>query len=453
MKNLARYAISIAAAAFFAGCAGSQLPQMSAFASPPGDQYLAQGEKSGRGSQKIKHVVIIVQMDRSFNNLFYGYPGAKTATYGYDSKGRKVRLKPVSLATKWRIKPNFYAVCNGTGSIPGTDCRMNGFDREKWTCGKPGEVRCPIKYPPYAYVPHDEIKPYFEMAKQYVVADEMFAANFDGGSFESLQYIIAAQDDGTVGSPSGLPGCGGGPHDWIKTIGDVRQRGKRVHPCFDYTTLGDELDAANLSWAYYQSGGSDGICGADNNSDRRPDDSSYAFWSAYWAIKHICYGPDWKKDIISPETQFLSDVKAGNLRTVSWITPSFEDSDEPGNDSTTGPSWVASLVDAVGESKYWDSTAIFVFWDGFGGWFDPVAPEYVDDDGLGIRVPMLIISPYAKQAYVSHVHYEHGSILRFVEDDFGLPQLSESDMRASSPARDCFNFNQAPREFVPIKAP
>ena len=137
---------------------------------------------------------------------------------------------------------------------------------------------------------------------------------------------------------------------------------------------------------------------------------------------------------------------------MSWITPTWENSDHAGSNSTTGPSWVASVVNAVGGSKYWDSTAIFVFWDDYGGWFDPVAPQMLDYDGLGLRIPMLIISPYAKKGYVSHVQYEHGSILRFVEDQFGLPQLSASDARATSPAADAFDFNKPPRKFVPIKS-
>jgi phospholipase C len=110
-------------------------------------------------------------------------------------------------------------------------------------------------------------------------------------------------------------------------------------------------------------------------------------------------------------------------------------------------------VNAVGESQYWNSSAIFVFWDDYGGWYDSEPPAYVDYDGLGIRLPLLVISPYAKKGHVSHVHYEHGSILRFVEDTFGLGRLSASDSRAASPARDCFNFKQSPRAFVPIKAP
>ena len=399
-------------------------------------------QNSGRQIDKIKHIVIIVQMDRSFNNLFLGYPGAKTQSYGYDSNNKKILLTPISLATKWDLQHNanaFFASCNGTGKIPGTDCRMNGFNKERWTCDAPGWPKCPTKYPPYAYVPHGQIKPYFDTAHQYVLADEMYASNFDAGSFESLQYIIEAQDHGTVGGSSGVPGCGGGPHDWIKTIG-----GGRIHPCFNNPTLGDELDAAGLSWTYYAVGGTDGICGSGG--------SGGGAWIAYWAIKHICYGPSWNEDVISPPKQFLTDVKNGELRTVSWVTPTFRNSDEAGSGSATGPSWVASLVNVVGESKFWDSTAIFIFWDSYGGWYDPEPPAHVDNDGLGFRVPLLIISPYAKHGYVSHLHYEHGSILKFIEDRFGLARLAASDKRANSPEQDSFDFSQPPRKFVPIKA-
>jgi phospholipase C len=96
---------------------------------------------------------------------------------------------------------------------------------------------------------------------------------------------------------------------------------------------------------------------------------------------------------------------------------------------------------------------MFIFWDDFGGWYDAQPPAYVDYDGLGIRVPMLVVSAYAKQGHVSHVHYEHGSILKFVEDIFGLARLAPSDTRAKSPAKDCFDFNQPPRKFQKIASP
>jgi phospholipase C len=140
---------------------------------------------------------------------------------------------------------------------------------------------------------------------------------------------------------------------------------------------------------------------------------------------------------------------------VTWITPTCKNSDHATCDGNTGPSWVASLVNAVGASKFWSTSAIFVFWDDPGLWYDPEPPAYVDYDGLGFRVPMLIISPYAKKNYVSHTHYEHGSILKFVEDTFSLPRLNEphgSDVRANS-AADAFDFSQSPRKFVRINAP
>ena len=385
---------------------------------------------------KIKHVVIIVQENRSFNNLFYGYPGAKTAKYGYDSYGRKIKLLPIGLETTWDIDHSstaYFAACNGLGSIPGTKCRMNGFNREFVSCG----ASCPIKHPQYAYVPQTETAPYFEMAKQYVLADRMFASNFDASSFVSHQYIISGQAESAVNYPYGAWGCPGGSGDMIGTVGPQRQIPESYEVvCWDPNTLGDELDKAGISWGFY------GVSYSN----------SPWIWIAYQAIKHIYYGPDWSKDIISPPAQILTDISNGKLRTVSWVTPTWQNSDHAGSGSNTGPSWVTSVVNAVGESKYWDSTAIFIFWDDYGGWYDPVAPKYVDYDGLGLRLPLLIISPYAKQGYVSHVHYEHGSILKFVEDQFGLGRLAASDQRANSPAKDAFDFLQLPRKFVPIQS-
>ena len=205
--------------------------------------------------------------------------------------------------------------------------------------------------------------------------------------------------------------------------------------CFNNQTLGDEMDSAGLSWAFYASTyyGDGGI------------------WSAYQNINHIYNGGDWAKDVISPQTKFFTDVSNGNLRDLSWITPTCENSDHAGCGAKTGPSWVASLVNAIGESQYWDNTAIFIMWDDYGGWYDPVPPKMLDYDGLGMRIPMLIVSAYAKNGYVSHTHYEHGSILRFAEDTFGLAPLAASDTRATPPD-DAFDFNKPPRKFKTVPA-
>ena len=94
-----------------------------------------------------------------------------------------------------------------------------------------------------------------------------------------------------------------------------------------------------------------------------------------------------------------------------------------------------------------------MIWDDWGGLYDHVPPPHLGYDGLGFRVPLLVISPYAKKSYVSHVQYETASVLRFAEDAFGLPQLADADKRATSPAADCFDFAQKPRPFVKIDAP
>jgi phospholipase C len=412
---------------FLASCAvngNGPLQQTATFAN-------ARPEASG----KIQHVVIIVQENRSFDNLFQGFPGADTQSYGYTSKGVKVRLGPVGLEAPWDVDHSaagFYAACDGKGSTPGTNCKMDGFDREWEGC----KQACP-SHPQYSYVPHTETQPYFEMGKQYVVADRMFASDFDASSFVSHQYIIAGAAASTVDYPRTSWGCGGGPPDKIGTVtlNPPRQSGPQIQACFDYQTLGDELDTAGLSWAFYTA-----TLFGDGN-----------IWSAYQAVKHIRYGNDWSKDIITPQSKFLTDV-GSNLRAMTWITPTCENSDHASCGSNTGPAWVTSLVNAIGKSKYWKSTAIFVMWDDYGGWYDHVAPPYVDYDGLGMRLPLIIISPYAKQGYVSHVPYEHGSILRFVEDQFALPRMSASDTRATSPAADCFDFSQPPRPFKMIHA-
>ncbi len=180
--------------------------------------------------------------NRSFDNLFQGYPGADTSPTGKTSKGTTVKLKPVSLAANYDIlheSAEYFQACDGTGSIPGTNCRMDGFDLETATG---------MKLPPdpqYAYVPHSETKLYFEMARRYVLADRMFTSHIDA-SFVSHQYIIAGQAQGAVDLPSGNWGCGNGPTDQVGTIEQNRTYGSSVEPCFDSQTIGDELDAKLL---------------------------------------------------------------------------------------------------------------------------------------------------------------------------------------------------------------
>jgi phospholipase C len=373
------------------------------------------GARTHPGSP-IRHVVFIIQENRSFDDLFQGYPGADTQAWGYDSKGRKIKLHPIGLQAHYDIDHSsaaFFAAYDGG--------KMDGFDLESvnGTYGRD---------PTYGFVPPDESKPYFEIARQYVLADRMFTSNIDE-SFVSHQYAIAGQSQSAVDLPSQGWGCDSRGRDWVLTLTEKRGYGKKESPCFDYQTLADELDAAGLGWRYYA-------------------EAPTYVWSAFQAVAHIRNGGDWSN--VEDDSAIFSDISSGTLGAVTWVTPTCANSDHSGCEGKTGPDWVASIVNAVGQSPFWKSSAIFVIWDEWGGWYDHVPPPYVDYDGLGFRVPLLVVSPYAKRGYVSHVQYEHGSILRFIEDQFGLEPLAASDLRANSPQADCFDFSRPPRPFRPI---
>ncbi len=172
-------------------------------------------------------------------------------------------------------------------------------------------------------------------------------------------------------------------------------------------------------------------------------------WSAFSAIKNVYHGQDWKRSIISPETKVFADAENGALPSVAWVIPDFKWSDHPTTPSNWGPSWVADVVNEIGKSSAWNSTAIVLLWDDWGGWYDSAPPPQLDSAGLGLRVPCIIILPYVRKGTVSHTRYEYGSILKVIEETFKLKSLGSTDVRATSLV-DAFDFTQQPRAFVPI---
>jgi phospholipase C len=199
--------------------------------------------------------------------------------------------------------------------------------------------------------------------------------------------------------------------------------------------MADLLDAKGITWRYY----------APSNG---PPSNSTS--SAYEAIRHIFYGNDWKSNDISPQTQVLTDIANGDMAQVTWIVPDWLHSDHPGNNSDEGPDWVASIVNVIGASPFWNSTAIFIMWDDWGGWYDHVVPQSIDSMGPGFRVPLIVVSPYAKHGYVSHQVYETASLLTYMEKNFGLPNLGARDATAND-LSDCFDYSQKPAPYVAIQ--
>jgi phospholipase C len=371
---------------------------------------------------QTQHVVIIIQENRSFDNMFPGYPNADTASSGKNSQGQTIPLTAIPFEANYDIDHAFKA-----WTAAWDNGKMDGFDLESVV--GPGKGNYPN--PQYGYVPTTETGPYWSMAQQYVLADKMFASDIDG-SFVAHQYLIAGQSNSEVNYPIGPWGCSGGSGDTIHQLTAQRQISTTTVPeCQDYQTLGDELDAKALSWKTYTPKGV------------QPS------WDGFESIKHIYNGADWAN--ILPQTQILRDIPAGKLAAVTWVIPSLKDSDHASSLSKRGPGWVASVVNAVGNSQFWNTSVIFVVWDDWGGWYDHVPPKQLDFDGLGFRVPMICISPYAYKGKVSHTPYEFGSILRFIENLNGLGQLASSDTRAKPADAGCLNYRAKPRAFVPIQ--
>jgi phospholipase C len=240
--------------------------------------------------------------------------------------------------------------------------------------------------------------------------------------------------------------CGAPAGTTVDTMLPSGAPGPAVYPCFDFPTLADVLSAKGLTWRYY--------------APKVGTDVGYQ-WSAFSAIEHIYKNPTAWSNVVSPETQILADAPTGNIASVTWVAPKLVNSDHR-QDTTHvngGPDWVASVVNAIGESPDWNSTAVFITWDDWGGFYDHVVPPVVDRNGFGLRVPSLVISPYARSGYVDHQTVSFDTINKFIEDDFlGGQRLNPATDGRPDPrpdARDAnphignlaadFNFNQSPR--------
>ncbi len=385
------------------------------------------------GASPFQHVVIVIQENRTVDNLFQFLRGARTAREGLNWHGQVVPLQPVSLTAKYDMQHHHV---DWTAAY--NDGAMNGWNREN--CNG----QCPAN-PAYGYVPQSEVQPYYTMAERYAFADELFQTN-QGPSLPAHQYLVSGTStnvDGSFwrvaenakGSFKHVGGCDSAPGTTALMIDTIGQEGNPVFPCFDRSSIFTLLDAAQISWRFYQAHGGAGS------------------WNSVDALKPIWENKsEFSSAVVSPSSRLLTDIQKGHLAGVVFVTPTAAASDHASVTDGMGPSWVASIVNAVGTSAYWKNTAIIVVWDDWGGWYDHEKPATYNSYELGMRVPAIVISPYSRHRYVSHVHYEFGSLLKFVEQTFGLPSLRTTDVRSNN-LSDCFDFTSPPRKFKKIPAP
>lgn len=426
------------------GCGGSS-------SGPSFVQSSTGNPNTGSSPSPIQHVVIVVQENRTFNDFFATYPGADGTTTGKVAanpncsppiKQGTIVLKKVALLIPKDLNHKYtgYKTAYDKGKMDGFDLVPNGQ----------GIAECTY---PYQYTDPSQIQPYIQMATQYVLAEHMFTTQ-GSDSFTAHQDLIRGGAVVERGKAMiDFPTCG--TCFW----GCDAPSGTRTHlitranqllnfntkpgpfPCttsfkVSYPTLRDELDVKGISWKYYLPA---------------PNKIYGKLLSAFDVISAVRYGPEWKNNVVYPETTIFKDISNNSLPNVSWVIPQQNNSDHPQSSSDNGPAWVASIVNAIGESQYWGSTAIVVLWDDWGGLYDNAKPQILDYGGLGFRVPCIIISPYARAGYISPTNYEFGSILRYIEENWNLGYLKTTDTRATS-ILDSFNYHQTPIPFTPIQS-
>lgn len=407
------------------------------------------GDSIVPGETPIEHVVFIVKENRTFNNYFATYPGAEGSTRGGTIRctgdgcrdGPVVDLKPAE-----DTAPHDLTHCFRCGLVAINDGKMNGFNWMNGVIPTDAEKAPLYGHDMTGYVYHDRdtIPNYWAYADRFVLADHFFTSMY-GPTLPEHLYAVAAQANLIVDNKSTTDTPGNYCDDSTEFATrfepkEVRANAERimelerqiarddsstyelggywgkVRLCFDIEVLPDQLEEAGISWKYY----------ANEN----------AWMNALQMIRHVRYSPMWNK-VEQPEN-FVKDVRRGNMPEVSWIIPSESYNEHPGGGKSVcaGENWTVHQVNTIMKSEYWESTAIVVVWDDFGGFYDPVPPPQFDIMGLGPRTPALIISPYTRTGdnpdggYVDETVYEFSSVLAFIERLFGLEPMTDRDADA-----------------------
>lgn len=400
---------------------------------------------------QFSHIVIVVQENRTPDNLFGSNPtfepGVDIQTVFYDKSGTAIQATSIPLAGCYDISHgNAQFVTQYAGGA------MTGFD------GKANGTECNgASYPEVRYVQQSDVQIYFDMAMNYGWANYMFQTN-EGPSFPAHQFLFSGTSAPTTYSDlfaSGEPvksqaGCNAPSDAYVELIDPTGKNSSTTFPCFEHPTLTDLLDAAGLTWRWYSNGPSN-------------------IWTTPDTINHICVsvagkctGADWANVSLKP-TNVLTDISNCDLANLSWVNPAMKYSDHPEGNDGSGPSWVASIVNAIGTSAcgYWDNTAILVTWDDWGGWFDHVPPPRIGQSNgwganyvYGFRVPLLVVSAYTPSGLVDNGVHDFGSFLRFAENNWGLGLIGPG-YYADSYADDLSAFFPltSPQPFMQINTP
>ena len=391
----------------------------------------------------VKHVVYVMLENRSLNHMFGAFPGTTDTSRVGVVEGQEI---PLTTAPEWF--PVDLPHDRTSALIDNNGGRMDGFTNYD----VPNiDIAMTINE-------RDTMANWWHWAKNFVLADHLFASA-NSASYPNHLYMIAGTSGGAFDNPiqgqeqlqerkdQGLAktwGCDApqgayvelydydqgdgnpllGPNNPTKPVDSTR-------PCFTFDTQGQQLSRKDVDWAFY----------AANERE-----TGY-IWNAYSAVDGVYNSDLWDAHIRDVD-HLVRDIRAGKLPSVTWVTPRYEFSNHPPYSTIWAQNWATSVINEIMRSPIWNSTAIFVTWDEWGGTYDPVAPPKVDALGLGVRVPMLVISPWANRGMIDHEVGEFCSPHKFIADNFDLAYLTDR-VRKTHNFEHVFDFHRATRNLLP----
>ncbi|HET6266355.1 MAG TPA: alkaline phosphatase family protein [Acidobacteriota bacterium] len=385
-------------------------------------QASSQNLETTTGLSKIQHFIFIMQENRSFDHYFGTYPGADGIPPNVCLWDPKIRtcVKPYHDEADINLGgPHDWS--NAIADI--NNGKMNQFIVEAYKghhCKPDVDPDCVSGLPHEVMGYHDyhEIPNYWNYARLYVLQDHMFES-VKSYSLPAHLYMLAAQSGGYINKVTqGVP--------------------KR----FEFPEITELLTSDKIDWKYYVKKGF--IPDTEDPEDvgmvptKIATPHTFTYWNPLPEFSEVTDDPEQNSRLVNTD-QFFVDAKNGKLPQVCWVIPSHAVSEHPTSSVKAGMAWVTSLVNAVMRSPNWKDSAIFISWDDWGGFYDHVPPPSTDQYGFGIRVPGLVISPFARQNYIDHEVHSFESWLKIVEERFSVQPMTQRDVEADSMLND-FDF-------------
>jgi phospholipase C len=421
-----------------------------------------------QGIHKIRHVVVIMQENRSFDSYFGTFPGAD----GIPMENEEPTVCVPDPKTHTCVRPYHDAADENAGG-PHTNVdatndidggAMDGFVKQAENaphkCVNPNNPACTNGDRTDVMGYHDarEIPNYWRYAQDFVLQDRMFEPNASWSLPAHLFMVSAWSARCTTDDPMSCRNALENPSG-IRPVRRKKLGLPRNPPNYAWTDLTYLLHEASVSWKYYIAEGTQPDCEDDEIAclPKSQEVGTPEIWNPLPWFETV--KQDGELGNIQSVDHFYEDAKSGSLPAVAWVIPNGEVSEHPPARVSTGHAYVTGLVNAIMQSPEWSSTAIFLSWDDWGGFYDHVVPPTVDQNGYGLRVPGLVISPYAKHGYIDHQTLSFDVYLKFIEDDFlasrridpttdGRPDPRPNVRENASILGDLsadFDFDQAPR--------